>query len=442
MKDRKKILLVASFSESLPNFRGDLIQALTKRGFRVHCAAPQLRSHIHVTKKLNEWNCVCHDLPFDRSGLNPISDLIALLTMLYLILRHRFQIVLGYTIKPIIYGGIASWVLRVPVRVALVTGLGFSFTEQDGGGYSLAQRVAQHLYRIAMFCATQVFFQNRDDLDLFLDNGWVSQAKTALIPGSGVNLLSFKFAPIMRESPPHFLMIARFLRDKGLLEYVEAARVVKRKYPSAVFSLAGWVDKNPAAILSDDLNAWISEGTINLLGKLEDVWPAIVACSVYVLPSYREGMPRTVLEALATGRPIITTNAPGCRETVVEGENGFLVPIKSPSALAEAMIRFIEHPQWLEPMGRKSRELAEQKYDVRKVNESMMKTMGVIDDTVSDTLPEFSIASEEKCIAEKARICIIASSPMTIHAFLLHHIEMLSKHYDVCIVANFTDQDK
>jgi len=375
MKKRKRVLIIASFSESLPNFRGHLIQSFTKAGFQVHCAAPELGRHDYVTKTLVGWGCICHDLPFDRISLNPLPDLVALLFLSYLILRYRFQIVLGYTIKPIIYGSVVSWLFRVPIRSALVTGLGYSFTEQGGKGYSVAQRIAQHLYRLAMFCATQVFFQNNDDLDLFLENAWVKPDRTTLIAGSGVNLSIFQFTPIKRDSsgdspPLHFLMVARFLRDKGLVEYVDAARIVKQKYPTAVFSLAGWLDDNPASIYPADLKTWVSEGTINLLGKLDDVRPAIAACSVYVLPSYREGMPRTVLEAMAIGRPIITTDAPGCRDTVAEGENGFLVPIKSSSALAKAMAQFIEHPECLETMGRKSRELVEQKYDVRQVNET------------------------------------------------------------------------
>ena len=440
MKD-KKILLIASFPESLPNFRGDLIQAFTKAGFDVHCAAPKLCSHAVVKNKLDTWHCTCHDLPFRRSGINPIFDLTALIFLIYLLLRYRFQIVIGYTIKPIIYGGVASWLLRVPVRVALVTGLGFSFTSQDGHGYNLTQRVAQHLYRIAMFCATKVFFQNKDDSALFVNNGWVDPAKIKLIAGSGVNTLCFPFVPITRKSPIRFLMIARFLRDKGLVEYVEAARIVKRKYPSATFSLAGWLDDNPAAVSQEDLSQWVSDGTIDLLGKLDDVCPAIIDCSVYVLPSYREGMPRTVLEAMAMGRPVITTDAPGCRDTVIEGENGFLVPIKSPKSLAEAMTRFTEHPECLETMGRKSRDLAERKFDVHKVNEIILKSLGVISGDAFNISSHLPRVFEGRFRSGNPRICIVASSQMTIQAFLLYHIEMLSKHYDVTVVANFPDTD-
>ena len=441
MKD-KRILLIASFPESLPNFRGDLIQAFIKAGFHIHCAAPNLSSQITVTNKLNNWNCTCHDLPFKRSGINPIFDLMALIFLIYLIFRYRFQIVLGYTIKPIIYGAVASWLLRVPIRVALVTGLGFSFTSQDGLGFNLTQRVAQHLYRIAMFCATKVFFQNNDDSALFVDNHWVSPAKIELIAGSGVNTACFPFIPITQKSPTHFLMIARFLRDKGLLEYVEAARIVKRKYPSVLFSLAGWLDDNPAAVSQEDLDKWVSDRTINLLGKLEDVIPAIAACSVYVLPSYREGMPRTVLEAMAIGRPIVTTDAPGCRDTVIEGENGFLVPIKSPKALAGVMIRFIEHPECLEAMGRNSRRLVEQKFDVSSVNDKILKTLGLAVQTSHNLPSQLLDSPREKFFTKKFKISIIVSSPMTIHTYLLNHIKILSRNFDVTVAANFMDQNQ
>ena len=220
---------------------------------------------------------------------------------------------------------------------------------------------------------------------------------------------------------------------------MEAARIIKRKFPSVVFSLAGWLDNNPAAVPQEDLNKWVSEGTVNLLGKLEDVCPSISACSVYVLPSYREGTPRTVLEAMAMGRPVITTDAPGCRDTVIEGENGFLVPIKSSEALAEVMIRFIEHPELLEGMGKKSREFAEGKYDVHKVNETILKSLGVISGDALNILLEPPKAFEGMLDLSKPKICIVASSQMTIHAFLLYHIERLSKYYDVTVVANFPE---
>jgi glycosyltransferase involved in cell wall biosynthesis len=172
-------------------------------------------------------------------------------------------------------------------------------------------------------------------------------------------------------------MICRLLGNKGVREYVEAARLLKASSPSASFRLAGWIDENPDAIMTWELDAWIAEGVVEYLGRLEDVRPAIAGASVYVLPSYREGTPRTVLEAMAMGRPIITTNAPGCRETVVDADNGFLVSVKAVDELVEAMSKFIRDPSLSLKMGARSRTIAEQKYDVRKVNTAMLEAMGL-----------------------------------------------------------------
>jgi glycosyltransferase involved in cell wall biosynthesis len=178
---------------------------------------------------------------------------------------------------------------------------------------------------------------------------------------------------------PHkisFLLISRLIKEKGILDYVEAARIVKQRRPEVEFKLVGFFDKNPSALKEIELQSWIQEGVLHYLGKLDDVRPAIALSSVYVLPSYYgEGTPRTVLEAMAMGRPIITTDSPGCRETVVDGENGFLVPVKDPLSLSKSMLRFIENPTLIEQMGKISREIAIKKYDVNKVNSVILQAM-------------------------------------------------------------------
>jgi glycosyltransferase involved in cell wall biosynthesis len=173
------------------------------------------------------------------------------------------------------------------------------------------------------------------------------------------------------------LLIARLLGDKGIREYAQAAQRIRAIHQDVRFSLVGWIDENPDAITQAELDAWTVAGDLVYLGRLEDIRPAIAACSVYVLPSYREGTPRTVLEAMAMGRPIITTDAPGCRETVIDGDNGFLVPVRSVDALVEAMQRFVQDPGLAARMGQRSRQLAEEKYDVHKVNAVMLKEMGL-----------------------------------------------------------------
>jgi glycosyltransferase involved in cell wall biosynthesis len=190
-----------------------------------------------------------------------------------------------------------------------------------------------------------------------------------------VDLASFAMAPLPLQ--PHFLLIARFLGDKGVREYSQAAQRIRALYPQAQFSLVGWIDENPDAIAQAELDAWIKADTLNYLGRLTDVRQALASCNVFVLPSYREGIPRTVLEAMAMGRAVITTDAPGCRETVIDGDNGFLVPIQSVKALADAMARFITDPTLAERMGQRGRQLAEDKYDVHKVNAVMLEEMGL-----------------------------------------------------------------
>lgn len=238
-------------------------------------------------------------------------------------------------------------------------------------------RLVRILYRFALTKAHKVFFQNPDDERLFRELGLMPAAVPSIVVnGSGVDLASFAMSPILKRMPV-FLMIGRLIGDKGLREYAEAAKRVKGIHPEARFQLIGWLDTNPDAIAQSELDWWIADGTLEFLGKLDDVRPAIADSTVYVLPSYREGTPRTVLEAMSMGRPIITTDAPGCRETVIDGENGFLVPVKSVDALVEAMLKFIEDPTLAPRMGRRSREIAEEKYDVHKVNAVMLHEMGI-----------------------------------------------------------------
>ena len=296
--------------------------------------------------------------------------------LLKLIKEVRSAYVLTYTIKPVIYGSIAAWVLGVPQRYALVTGLGYAFTGDAKGLRRVLRYIVQRLYRLALSRTGKVFFQNPDDETLFREKKILSPAiPSCIVNGSGVDISKYSVCPLPEQ--PVFLMIARLLGDKGVREYAQAAVVVKRVYPEARFLLVGWIDNNPDAITEQELDKWISEGAVEFLGKLSDVRIAIQHSSVYVLPSYREGTPRTVLEAMAMGRAVITTNAPGCRETVINGDNGYLVPVRDVQALAAAMVTAIESPDDRARMGGRSRAIAEEKYDVHKVNEVMLQEMGI-----------------------------------------------------------------
>jgi len=319
-----------------------------------------------------------HDIPLRRTGTNPLADLYALWALWGLMRRIQPDVMLGYTIKPVIYGILAAWLAGVPRRYALITGLGYAFTGQASGKRRKVNEVIQPLYRQALCRSHKVFFQNPDDQALFRDMGLLpAGTPSVVVNGSGVDLERFSVAPLP-SGTPHFLLIARLLGDKGVREYARAAQCIKITHPNVQFSLVGWLDENPDAIHQAELDTWLESGTLHYLGYLEDVRPAIAQCSVYVLPSYREGMPRTVLEAMAMGRAVITTDAPGCRETIVDGGNGLLVPIKSVDDLIGAMNRFIQVPELARLMGRHSRVLAEQKYDVNKVNSVMLREMGLL----------------------------------------------------------------
>lgn len=372
-------LLVASYPDSLLNFRGALLDALVSRGLSVHVAAPSLPIGSPLRERLEVRGLHVHEIPLQRTGMNPFADCAAVLRLWLLMRRIGPHYVLGYTVKPVIYGTLAARLADVPRRFALITGLGYAFQGQACGGNHRGQirSLVQRLYRLALGGTHKVFFQNPDDEALFRSLAILRPAMpSCVVNGSGVDVTQFEVSPL--PNTLRFLLIARLLGDKGVREYVEAARQVRACNPNVQFSLVGWIDENPDAIRQEELDAWVSEGVVEYLGRLEDVRPAIAASSVYVLPSYREGTPRTVLEAMAMGRAVITTNAPGCRETVVDGDNGFLVAVKAVDQLAAAMMRFVEQPELMVRMGARSREIAEEKYDARRVSEKMLEEMGIV----------------------------------------------------------------
>jgi glycosyltransferase involved in cell wall biosynthesis len=374
-----RILLIAGLADSLINFRGPLIAALQSKGLDVHVAAPDLAEHSPVRLQLQCMGLTVHQVPILRTGTNPLADLNTAWALWLLMRRITPGMVLAYTIKPVIYGTLAAWLAGVPQRFALITGLGYAF--QGDGKRSRLQALVQGLYGLALSRAQRVFFQNPDDLALFQQRGILQpHTPVTVVNGSGVDVESFAVRPLpdtALSGAVRFLFIGRLLGDKGVREYAHAARLLKSSHPQAKCALVGWIDSNPNAISQAELDGWVAEGSIEFLGRLSDVRPAIEACNVFVLPSYREGTPRTVLEAMAMGRAVITTDAPGCRETVVDGKNGFLVPVKSINELYLTMIRYINDPSLASCMGKHGRQMAEEKYDVHKVNAAMLKEMGV-----------------------------------------------------------------
>ncbi len=366
-------MIIASLDSSLLRFRGELIQQWRASGYEVVAAAPGSG----MAGKLEGLGVKYHSIPLRRTGLNPFKDLVLLLRLARLIRCERPGYMFLYTIKPVIYASVAAYLLRNCRVFSMITGLGFVFTGEGGQRGLFLQKLVSHLYRMALRRNEKVFFQNPDDAAELSGSGVVSREKVVMVNGSGVNTGYFYQVPLP-EGRPIFLLIARLLKEKGIEEYVQAAEMVQKKHPEARFKLIGWaLQGGPSVIGPQQVKKWQEEGVVEIMGETDDVRPYLSEASVYVLPSYREGTPRTVLEAMATGRPIITSDAPGCRETVEENVNGFLVPARDPKALAAAMEQFIKEPKLIKQMGAASRKIAEEKYDVHKVNQVINRAMGL-----------------------------------------------------------------
>ena len=377
-----KFLMISSFLPSVLNFRGKLLEAIQAKGYEIHIMVPELANFQEEYQKLIALGYQVHEIPMQRTGTNPLADLKLLKNMYQQIRQIQPDVVLSYTIKPVIYGTLAAGLAKVPKRFALITGLGYAFQNVETAKRSIFQKLVHGLYAQALKYAHKVFFQNPDDLKLFEEMHLLEANKPAVVVnGSGVNVQDFEVMPLPINEQggvkASFLLIARLLGDKGIREYMAAARSIKAQYPEAEFHLVGWMDDNPSAISQQELETWVNDKIVNYWGKLSDVRPAIAASSVYVLPSYREGTPRTVLEAMAMGRAVITTDAPGCRETVSHGVNGYLVAVKSVDQLVQSMQYFIEDPKLMISMGQRSRKIALNKYDVHQVNKHMMTEMDI-----------------------------------------------------------------
>jgi len=366
-------MVVASFTPSLVNFRGPLIRAFIDRGHQVVGVAPE--EDAATEAHLARLGVPLRHVPLDRTGLSPLRDLRYFLSLWRLIRAERPDAILAYTIKPVVYGMVAARLAGIPTRAAMVEGIGYAF-----GTSGLRQRmvgtIASILYRAGLAAATVVFFLNPDDRAEFGSRRLINVGKARVIAGTGVDLDHYRHSEPTTSGQPTFLMIARLLREKGVEVFAAAARRVRERYPAARFQLLGPFDPHPDGISKAQVHAWEAEGILEHLGVTTDVRPVLAGCSVFVLPSfYREGLPRTSLEALATGRPIITTDSPGCREAVVHGTNGWLVPPRDDAALAEAMMRFLDDPESIPAMGLASRKLARERFDVHRVNHDVIEAM-------------------------------------------------------------------
>jgi glycosyltransferase involved in cell wall biosynthesis len=373
MYSRKgKVVIALNTAWNLVNFRAGLIRALVAEGYEVVAVAPD----DEYAARLAELGCRFVALPMDNKGTHPGRDLLLFFRFLLLLRRERPAVFLGYTVKPNVYGSLAAHALGIPV-VNNIAGLGTLFIRD-----SWLTRLVRQLYKAALSDSHHVFFQNDEDLKLFVDRGLVAAAKVSRLPGSGIDLDKFCCTPMqpLADRAFCFLLVARLLWDKGVGEYVEAARIIHRKYPNIKFQLLGFLDvKNPTAVTSEQMQDWVDEGVVDYLGATEDVKPYLVAADVIVLPSYREGVPRSLLEAAAIGRPIVTTDAIGCRDAVDNGVNGFLCNIRDVDDLAEKMIRMIElSPLDRIAMGAAGRAKMEQEFDEKIVIDRYLEVVKTI----------------------------------------------------------------
>ena len=373
------ILFVASFAPSLIKFRKDLIIDFINNGNAVFAICP-MDKHPEIKKDLEEIGVNVFSIKMNRGTLNPYKNIFLIYEIYKKVKYIRPKYIFSYTIKPVIFTGIALFFYRsnkknnVVKYIVLITGLGYVFTKGTNFFKRFILRlIIQIFYKVGLRSANQVVFQNKDDMSFFQKNNLLSKnSKLNLVNGSGVNLSEFT-----KKTPPQkpiFLMLARLLKDKGLIEYIEAAKIVKQKRKDVIFRLAGFYDKNnPSTISKKEFEKLIMDKNIDYLGEISDVKSEISKCKFYVLPSYREGTPRSVLEALSTGRVIITTNAPGCKETIINGINGIKVNPRDTIGLAKAMFELLEKTdEEIISMSNESRKLAEKKYDVRKINQEFI----------------------------------------------------------------------
>lgn len=366
-----RVALIAGQAQSLVNFRGPLIDALLTQGHDVHAFGPA--ADAATLEWLGARGVTYCAVPLARTGLSPIGDAATLRALFTRFRGIRPDVVIAYTIKPVIYGMIAARLAGVPRRYAMITGLGYAFTD---GAQSLKRRVARlaamTLYRLGLAQAHKVLFQNGDDLGEFRQLGLLSASTpTGLVNGSGVDLARFTPQPL--PDAPVFLMIGRLVADKGVVEYIQASRALRAARPAARCILVGARDCNPAAMPTGLLERAVADGVIDWRGEMPDVRPAIAESSVFVLPSYREGTPRSVLEAMAMGRPVITTDAPGCRETVSDGVNGILVPVRDTAALVRAMVLLCDDVGLRARMGQAGLACARARYDAGVVARSVLE---------------------------------------------------------------------
>ncbi|WP_286638240.1 glycosyltransferase family 4 protein [Thiopseudomonas alkaliphila] len=377
MPENMKIIIIGTTASGLVGFRKELILGLVESGHQVYTFAMDYTDKQRT--QLLEMGVIPEVYSLNRTGINPFADFLATIKLAKKIKKIQPNLVFSYFSKPAIFGTLAAKLAGVSRRVAMLEGLGFTFTEQPNGlplKTKVIRSVQVLLYRLAFPFLDRLIFLNPDDPVDLLDKYKIKAKQVSVLGGIGLNLADYPYSEPKNQSV-RFIFIGRLLAEKGINEYVAAAQIVKQQYPNTEFVVLGGLDEgNPGGLTQKKLDTLIEQGLIIYPGHVENVNEWIAGSSVFVLPSYyREGVPRSTQEAMAIGRAIITTDVPGCRETVVDGVNGFLVSKWSPEQVAKKMIYFIEHPTAIKQMGLESHRLANEKFDASIVNERLIKML-------------------------------------------------------------------
>jgi len=384
MNLNKKIILIGTTADSITGFRSDLIKKMVLYGYEVFAFTCEYNDK--QLEEISILGAIPVTYKMSRGGLNPFSDIQSLLNLKSEIDKINPDLVLSYFTKPVVYGSLASKLSKTPKIIGMIEGLGTPFTEHQNG-QSLKVKFIKFfqitLYRIVFPFIDKIIFLNSDDPhDLIYKNKIKHKSNSINILGPiGLNLNDYPYKKWDESSNISFIFIARLIAEKGIFDFVEAAKIVREKYKDIKFTIIGGLDiENPFGLSKNQLDELIASGLIDYPGFVTDVAKRIQDNAVFVLPSYyREGVPRSTQEAMAIGRPVITTDVPGCRETVEDSVNGFLVPKWNPEALAEKMCYFIENPEQVNIMGLKSYQIAQEKFDAEKVNSKLIEIMGLKD---------------------------------------------------------------
>lgn len=374
----KRVAILGTVVKDTLIFRRDLIQKLVASGHKVFVFCVDYDDL--TREKMSELGASPVSYKLNRAGLNPFADILTIWQLLKIFKRLNPDVVLSCFVKPTIYGSIAAGLAKVPTKIAMLEGLGYVFTDLPTGitfKQNLLRKIQVFLYRLALPFIDKLIFLNPDDPVDLLEKNNLKAKRIEVLGGIGLDLKLFPFVEVTTKTP-RFIFIARLLAEKGTFEYINAAKLVKEKYPEAEFVVLGGLDDaNPGALKKEDLQKLIDTGLVIYPGYVTNVAEWIAGSSVFVLPSYREGVPRSTQEAMAVGRAVITTDVPGCRETVENGVNGFLVPKWDAKALADKMLFCIENPEEVKRMGRESHRIAVERFDAEKVNARLIEIIGL-----------------------------------------------------------------